>query len=282
MARFKQVTIVGLGLIGGSLGMAIRRRRLAERVIGVSRTEATFRRAKRRGAVDAGTTDPEQAVRGADLVVLATPVDVIVPYAKRLARRMRPGSILTDVGSTKAAIVEALDRALPCAVAFVGGHPIAGSEERGFDAACAELFTGSACVLTPTRATDRRALHRVASFWRPLVGCVVTMSPRRHDELLASTSHLAHLVAFSLAHSLDTHSLPFVPPSFLEMTRVAKSPPDLWDDILLSNRSAVLAAAGRFTRQWRALRAILSRRDRRALRRFLTEAKSSRDALPHS
>ena len=276
---FKQVTIVGLGLIGGSLGMAIRRKRLARTVVGLSRSPSTLRRAKRRGAIDVGTTDGTRAVRDADLVILATPVDQIVPYGKRLSRVMRPGAILTDVGSTKAQIVKALERTLPASIAFVGAHPLAGSELRGIDAATPALFDGAVCALTRTARTDRRALRRLIRFWRALDGRVVTMSPQAHDRVLAGVSHLPHLVAFCLAGAASPRPLPSAPPSFLDMTRIAKSDPDLWDDILLSNRAALRAAADRFERRWRTLRALLARGDRAALRRFLADAQSTRHAL---
>jgi prephenate dehydrogenase len=274
---FRQVTIVGLGLMGGSLGMAIRRRRLARTVVGLSRSQAAVRQAKRRGAIDWGTTDAQQAVAGADLVVLATPVDAIVPLAKRLAGSMRPGSVLTDVGSTKAAIVQRLS-ALPGRVAFIGGHPIAGSEQRGITAADPDLFDGSLCILTPAARTSGVALSRVKRLWARLASRVVTMDPRAHDRLLGGTSHLPHLIAFALAQAVTPPSS-CAPRSFLDMTRVAKSDPELWDDIFLTNRGAILSAAGQVERHWKALRDAIVRRDRAALRRLLTRAKTMRDAL---
>jgi prephenate dehydrogenase len=279
MPQFNQITIVGLGLMGGSLGMALRRRGLAREVVGLSRSRTTIRQAARRRAIDWGTTDPREALRNADLVVLATPVDTIVPYAKRLARSMKAGGILTDVGSTKAQIVTALEWSLPKRVAFVGGHPIAGSEQRGLEAARADLFDGSDCVLTPTSRTSRRALAVVRRLWRGL-GCdVMTMSPRQHDHLLARTSHLPHLLAYCLSLTEPPGLRAHTPRSVLDMTRIAKSDPDLWDDIFLSNRGEVLAAAGRFEGQWKSLRAAIVRCDRAALRRLLAAAKTKRDAL---
>ena len=275
---FRQITIVGLGLIGGSLGMALRRRRLARTVVGVSRHPASLRRAKRLGALDRGTPDLARAAAGADVVVLATPVDAIAPFGRRAARSMRPGSVLTDVGSTKAAIVRALERGLPRGVHFVGAHPIAGSERRGIEAADAQLFDGAVCILTPTARTDRRALQAVRRLWAPLAGRVVTMSPDRHDRLLAQLSHLPHLVACSLVGAV-TGSLPRSPQSFLDMTRIAQSDPDLWDDIFLSNRANLLEAMDRFDARWRALRRLLAGSRRLALRRTLARAQSRRHAL---
>jgi len=278
MHRFNQVTIVGLGLIGGSLGMALRRRRLARTIVGVSRRPASLRRAKRLGAIDWGTTDLARAASGADVVVLATPVDVIVPYGRRAARAMRPGGVLTDVGSTKAAVVRALARGLPRGVSFVGAHPIAGSERRGIEAADARLFDGALCILTPTARTDRRALRVVRRLWSPLAGRVIAMNPDRHDRLLAGLSHLPHLVACSLIGAM-TDALPRPPQSFLDMTRITQSDPDLWDDIFLSNRVHLLRAMDRFEARWRALRRLVAGSRRRALRRALAHAQSRRHAL---
>lgn len=279
MVQFNQVTIVGLGLIGGSLGMALRRHRMARCVTGVSRRASNLRRAKRLGAIDQGTTDLRRAVEGADVVVIATPVDTIVSYAKRCARSMPAGSVLTDVGSTKASIVHALERALSSRVAFVGGHPIAGSEQWGIGAAHARLFDGSLCIVTPTAGTPRRALRAITRLWTPLVERVVTMRPREHDRLLAGTSHLPHLVASCLMHAVETTSCAPMPRSFLEMTRIATSHPELWDDILLTNRTALLSAMDHFGRRWRTLRRHLARGDRAALLRWLRTAHAARHAL---
>lgn len=279
MVPFKHVTIVGLGLIGGSLGMALRRKHLARTVVGVSRTARTLRLATRRGAIDVGMTDPVRAARGADLVILATPVDVIVPLALRLARVMRDGAVLSDVGSTKGEIVRTLQRRLPAHVAFVGAHPLAGSERRGIDAARPELFQNSLCLLTPTTQTRPAAVRAVTRLWAPLVCRVLLMSPERHDRLVAAMSHLPHAVAIALTSSAPPEGLAVAPRSFLEMTRIAGSDPDLWDDIFLSNRTAVLNAMTAFEREWRALRAALVRADRPALRRRLAAAQARRKSL---
>ena len=279
MPQLNQITIVGLGLIGGSLGMAIRRKRLARRVVGLSRADATIAKAKRAGAIDAGTTRGREAVREADLVVLATPVDLIVREATRLAAWMAPGSVLSDVGSSKGQIVRALRRGLPRGVSFVGAHPLAGSEKHGIEAADPALFEGSACILTPIRGTDPRAVARVRALWQAVGRRVVTMTPERHDQLLAAVSHLPHLLAFSLIESTPASALPLAPRSFLEATRVAKSDPDLWDDILLSNRNAILAGMTRFDARWQRFRRLLTQRHRRSLGRVLQHAQAIRQTL---
>lgn len=280
MVLFKQVTIVGLGLIGGSLGMVLRRRRAAVRVVGLSRRRATLRRARQRGAIDEGTTNAQAAVRHADLVILATPVDAIVPTARRLARFCRPGTVFTDVGSTKAAVVRALERSLPAHVTFIGGHPVAGSEQSGIEAADPQLFDGCLAILTPTARTARAAVRRVTQLWTAVRARVVRMSPRQHDRALAATSHLPHLVAACLLRTVDARGLSSTPRSLLDMTRIAKSDPHLWDDIVMTNRAQLLTVMEQFARHWRTLRRDLARGDRRALRQFLAQAKARRERLP--
>ena len=279
MPVFNRVVIVGLGLMGGSLGLALKRKRLARRVIGLSRSRATIRHAIRRGAIDAGTTVPAEAVRDADLVILATPVDLIARQGAALARRMKRGSVLTDLGSTKAEIVRRLDVAVPKGVSFVGSHPLAGSERRGLAAAQADLYEGTTCVITKTSRTNPGASARMARLWRGLGSRVVTLSPSTHDELLAQVSHLPHVLAFALTRSAGAKAQRVAPRSFLEMTRIAKSDPRLWDAILLSNRRALLAAMARFEREWRQARAALTRANAAGLRRWLTQAQRQRERL---
>ena len=262
--------------------MAIKRRRLAQEVIGLSRNPSSIAYAKRRGAIDRGTIAMEAAVRDADLVVLATPVETIVPYAKRLARAMPAGSILTDVGSTKGRIVGALERSLPRQIAFVGAHPLAGSEQRGIAAARADLFEGSCCIIAATARTNHRALQQVSRFWRSVAQRVIVMDPNSHDRLLAAVSHLPHLLAFCLVEATNHGALRLAPRSFLDATRVAKSEPALWDDIFLSNRSALLAAVKRFDRTWEQVHGLLAASDRRALKRLLQHAHAIRTTLRDS
>lgn len=278
---FNRVTVIGLGLVGGSLGMAIRRRKLAREVIGFSRKPATLRAAKALGAIDRGETTLRDAVRDAELVMLAAPVDRITVLGRVAACFMAPGSILTDVGSTKAAIVQRLEYVLRARreIKVVGAHPIAGSEQRGIEAARADLFDGSCTILTPTARTDRRALARVARLWRRVACSVITMSPAAHDRLLAGASHLPHMIAYSLALSAERGKLPRAPRSLLDMTRLAESDPDLWDDIFLSNRAELLKAIDRFDRQLRLLRKRISDGEPRALKRMLATAQARRHAL---
>jgi prephenate dehydrogenase len=277
-ALFEQVTIVGLGLMGGSLGIAMRRHGVAKQVVGVSRKASTLAAARRLGAIDAGAHDARHAAAEADLVVLATPVEMIITDGPVIADAMRPGSLLTDVGSTKQRIVEALEGAQP-GVGYLGSHPLAGSEQRGIAAARPGLFEGAACVVTPTRRTPARALRMITRLWRAL-GCrVVKMSAAEHDRQLAAVSHLPHALAYGLVHGTDPASLPIAPRSFLDATRIAESDPDLWDDIFLTNATALLEAMNRFDASWQRLRRAVQAGDRTALREFMAQAQQARKRL---
>ena len=203
-----------------------------------------------------------------------------ISLGARAGRMMRRGAVLTDVGSTKAVIARELERAMPQGIDFVGAHPIAGSEQQGIGAASAALFDGSVCIVTPTARTNPRALRRVESLWRPLVADLIRMTPARHDRVLAATSHLPHLLAFCLADSVDAAPLlPKAPRSLLDMTRIARSSPQLWDDIFFSNRPALLQAIARFDRRWRAYKDRLARGRRRELTALLGRARAKRGAL---
>ncbi|MBI4355168.1 MAG: prephenate dehydrogenase/arogenate dehydrogenase family protein [Candidatus Omnitrophica bacterium] len=276
MALFNRITIIGVGLIGGSLGMAIRRKRLAREVVGVVRRPASVAQTLRRGAVDAATRDWDRAVRGADLVVLALPVDGLLAAIPRLARSVAPGTLITDVGSTKAAIVRAMARGLPRGVAFVGGHPLAGSERAGLTAARADLFDDALCFLTPTARTPSGAVARVRRMWQT-VGCrVATMPPTLHDRLLARVSHAPHLTAAALSLAVSPHEWRHAGPNLREMTRVAKSEPALWRPIFQTNRADVVQALDRVVRELRSLRGAVARRDASGLLRRLRLAQRRR------
>ncbi|MBI3333142.1 MAG: prephenate dehydrogenase/arogenate dehydrogenase family protein [Candidatus Omnitrophica bacterium] len=274
---FRQVAIVGLGLIGGSLGMALRRGRLAGKVIGFTRREATLRKARARGAVDDGCTEFCPDWLGAsDLVVIATPPLSVVPVARRIGRMTRHSFILTDVASTKGRIVRQMERMLPDRIRFVGSHPMAGSERSGVEAANPKLFERAACLLTPTPRTSREALAKVSSLWRAVGGRVLLLRPARHDALVAQISHMPHLAAAALALSAEGRALPLAAGGFADTTRLALSDPSLWSEICLTNRREILAALSRFDRQMSGLRRLLLRGAGADLSRRLRAAQRKR------
>jgi prephenate dehydrogenase len=273
------VTIVGAGLIGGSLGLALKQRGLARSVRGLGRQRQSLDRAQTLGAIDVGFVEPAPALRDADVVVFCTPVDRIAEQVLAFAPMYAPGALLTDAGSTKGTIVAAVEDKLPAGVAFVGGHPLAGSEKRGADYADANLFVGRSTVLTRTPRTDPAALAKISSLWQAVGARVVVMTPDDHDRALAVTSHLPHLVAAALAGILPAELAHLTASGFRDTTRIASGDPGLWAAIFAHNRDAVLTALEPFAERLSRLRTALAERDWPAVESLLQEAKKVRDAL---
>jgi cyclohexadieny/prephenate dehydrogenase len=276
---FDQITVVGVGLIGGSVGLAAKARHLVRRVVGTGRDPANLAKATELGAIDAGTTDLAAAVRESDLIVVCTPVDRIADVILRAAPHCRPGALFTDGGSTKAGIVRALGGSLPNSLSFVPAHPLAGSEKNGVDHAKSDLFDGRMTILTPISGTEPTTVERVCEFWLGLGSRVVRMSPDQHDEALAATSHLPHAVAAGVAGFTPPEFLAFTAGGFRDVTRIAGGDPELWTAIFQTNRGAVLAALSRFTDRLDEFRRLLEAGDGAGLGRWLAEAKRVRDAL---
>jgi cyclohexadieny/prephenate dehydrogenase len=282
VARFMPIdtlTVVGVGLIGGSIGLAARQRQVARRVLGVGRCRESLDRAIALGAIAEGFVDPVPAVRGADLVILCTPVDHIAAQAVHLAYHCRPGTLLTDAGSTKSAIVRAVETRLPAGVRFVGSHPLAGSEKRGVEHGDADLFLDRMTVVTRTEHTDGAALEQVSAFWRELGSRVRVMSPEEHDWALAQTSHLPHLLASALAGILPHELTELAATGFRDTTRIAAGDPSLWTSILSQNRVAVLDALARLRQRLDLFQQALEIDNVQQLDFLLATAKGRRDAL---
>lgn len=263
---FRRIAIVGVGLMGGSIGLAMRRRMPRVRVVGIDRP-AVLRAARLRGAVHEATTSLARGLEGADLVVLALPVDAILDVLPRVARHAGPRTLITDVGSTKGEILDAARR-LRLGGRFVGGHPMAGSERSGIRSADASLLLGAPWILCPAgpvarRGGDAPALGRLAALVRRLGARPARLDARRHDRALARLSHLPQLISVALVHTAAASPagplLEFSGPAFRQMSRLASSPPGLWDAILKSNRPAATAAVDDFVRELRRLQGRLGR-----------------------
>lgn len=276
--KIATLTIVGVGLIGGSVGLAAKRRRVAERVVGVGRRADRLTEAIGAGAIDEAAELPAAAVRS-DIVLFCTPVDAIAGGVLQAACCCGPGTLLTDAGSTKRGIVTELEGALPERARFVGGHPLAGSEKQGAEHASAQLFEGRITVLTRTARTDPEALARASDFWRCLGSEVRVMTPEEHDRSLAQTSHLPHLIAASLAGSLPPELQELAASGFRDTTRIAAGDPSLWAGILLQNRGPVLEVLERLRQDLAGWEAALRDGDRQQLEDLLGQAKRTRDAL---
>lgn len=277
--QWPTVTIVGVGLIGGSVGMALRSRGLAERVIGVGRSAAGMAEARRAAAVDETTDDLAAGVAESDLVVVATGVGSIPRLLDTIDAAVRPGTLLTDAGSTKASIVAAWERRRASRRGrFVGAHPIAGSHRRGASAAAADLFVGRVAVVTPGPRTPRGDAEEVGGLWSALGATVFMMAPREHDRLLASSSHAPHLVAAALVAATPPPARALVAGGWRDTTRIAAGDPELWADILLDNARNVTASLDRVARVAERMRAAIAAGDRRRLVSLLHDAKARRDA----
>jgi prephenate dehydrogenase len=275
---YKRAVIVGTGLIGGSLALAIKKYRLAKEVVGISRHAKSIAIAVKKGAIDRGSRSLSEA-RGADLMVLATPVSVVLSQAAALAKIVGKDCVVTDVGSTKLQIVSSLERVFP---RFVGSHPLAGSEKRGVANADASLFNGSLCLVTPTRKTDRAALRLVETLWKKAGARVGRMSPAEHDRALAFTSHLPHAAAFSLINAVPGSYLGLAAGGLKDTTRVAGSDAEIWVDIFLSNKTSILSALKAFGRHLGALEKALQRNDVAALEAMFARARVKRSKLGNS
>ena len=274
------VAIIGVGLIGGSVGLALRARRLAARVIGVGRSAASLGEAKRLGAVTETTTDLAGAAAEADIVVVATGVASIPGLLDAADAAVRPGTLLTDAGSTKASIVAAWDkRRRSRRGRFVGAHPIAGSHRRGPAAAAADLFAGRVTVVTPGKSTPAADSEAIGEFWAAIGSTVFMMPPKDHDRRLAATSHAPHAIAAALAAATPPEAMQLTAGGWRDTTRIAAGDPDLWADILLDNAPFVAKALSRVAAATEKTLAALEKGDRRKLVSLLAAAKEHRDAV---
>lgn len=286
--HFNQAAIIGVGLIGGSLGMILRRKGLASRVIGVGRRIENLKTAVQLGAIDRYVVDPKDGVKDADLVVLATPVDTYDRHLKEWASCLKPGTIVTDVGSIKGGLVEQSEQAMPADVYFVGGHPIAGKEKTGVAAGSEQLFAGARCILTPTKRTNQQALEQVRIMWQETGSIVLTMDPHLHDKILGAVSHLPHVAAFALMNALidiraQVPALDLAGHSgggLRDTTRIAASSPEIWRDIFLWNRDNLVAFIEAYERSLGELKRLIRTGDAAGIEKALERAKQEREKFP--
>lgn len=260
---FRRVAIVGTGLIGGSLGLALRRAWPETEVVGTARRAATVEKALARGAITRGAATAAEAAAGADAVVLCAPVEAVEPALREIGPALAPGAIVTDAASVKAEIVAAAARALPPGARFVGAHPMAGSEKDGIDAADARLYSGAVVVLTPGPRPDAAASAAVRAMWEAVGALVLEMTPEEHDRLVAAVSHLPHVVAAALVNAVgdvaegDPRTLSLAAGGFRDTTRIASASPALWRTICGANREAIRAVLTLFRRRLDAMESVL-------------------------
>ena len=289
---FDRVAIIGIGLIGSSLARVIRRDNPATHIVACARRAETLDAVRRLDIADEATDDPVAAATGADLVVLATPLSAYAEIARKIAPALKPGAIVTDVGSVKEMAIRDVEPLLPKGVHFVPGHPVAGTEHSGPEAGFAEMFADRWCILTPLDGTDSDAVEKVTKLWRLAKMKVVTMPADHHDKVLAVTSHLPHLIAYTivgtateLGQDLQSEVVAYSAGGFRDFTRIAASDPVMWRDIFLANSEAVLELLQRFSEDLTALQRAIRRGDgatlhdwftrTRAIRRSVIEAKQA-------
>ena len=289
---FQRLALIGVGLIGSSLARIVRREGIAAEIVGADVGAKARAEIEELKLCDRLFADAGQAVEGADLVVICTPIGAYAEVGQAIQKRLKPGAILSDVGSVKQAAIRDLAPIVPDGVQMIPGQPIAGTEHSGPKAGFAELFKGRWCILTPLPGTDEAALDRLAALWRAAGSMVETMEPAHHDQVLAITSHLPHLIAYTIVgtafgveESTRREVIKFSASGFRDFTRIAASDPIMWRDIFLNNREAVLEMLGRFTEDLTALQRAIRWGEgeklqdlftrTRAIRRSIIEAKQA-------
>jgi cyclohexadieny/prephenate dehydrogenase len=283
---FGKVALIGVGLIGASMAHAIRRGQVAGHVSGYAHRPETRARAAAVGFADSLPETLAECVRDADLVVLATPVGTFGELAKEIAPALKPGAIVSDVGSVKSAVVRDVGPHIPAGVHFIPAHPIAGTEQSGPEAGFAELFDGRWCILTPPAGTDAQAIERLKVFWRRLGSQLDVMDAHHHDLVLAVTSHVPHLIAYNIVGTADDLSavtesevIKYSAGGFRDFTRIAASDPTMWRDVFLNNKEAVLEVLGRFSEDLSALQRAIRWGDGDALFNLFTRTRAIRRGI---
>jgi prephenate dehydrogenase len=277
--RIHTLTIVGVGLIGGSIALAAKRRELVGRVVGTGKNQAELERALAARAIDEISMDCAEAVGRADVAVFCMPVDQIADRVLAVAKTCSPKTLLTDTGSTKSAIVKQIEAELPYGIAFVGSHPLAGSEKKGVDYADAELLAGRLTIVTRTPRTASSGLNRAIQFWESLGSRTRVMDPEEHDRALGLTSHLPHLVASALAGILPPELRELTAAGFRDTTRIAAGDPSLWNAVFRQNQGELLLSLQLLEQRLERFRTALANEDGEALDALLKAGKEVRDAL---
>ena len=279
---FKNIAIIGVGLMGGSFALALRDKGYKGAITGIGRNEDNLVRAKECGIIDNYSTVHADGVKDADLIVLASSVGQFEPIAKSIRNSMKNGAIVTDVGSVKAEIIRMVAPLMPDGVSFVGAHPIAGKECSGIDAATAGLFNNATCIITPTTDTDKKALEKVIDVWKKVGARTILMSPDEHDFVFAAVSHLPHVVAYALVNSIldmDKGALHYGGRGLKDMTRIALSPTELWRDICANNRTDILKTLRIFSSSLSHMIKLFEDSDWTGLEKEFTRAKEARQGI---
>jgi len=273
MKLFGKMTIIGVGLLGASLAKACKERDLVEEVVGYGRNRENLEKARALKIIDHCPADLAEAVKDADLIVLCTPVTTIIPLIQNMIARIRPGALITDVGSVKEPIVKEAEKLVPKGVFFVGSHPIAGGENSGLEASTANLYQGAKCIVTPTDKTNNSALEKISALWQAVGMQIINLSAEEHDFVFGAVSHLPHIVVYALMNTLGSlrtqdnrEVTAFSGAGLKDITRIASSDPVMWRDICLSNRNHSLDLIDRFQNKLDEIRSTIEKGDGQALK----------------
>jgi prephenate dehydrogenase len=279
---FKEVVIIGVGLIGGSFALSLRKTGFQGRITGVGRREENLVKAKERGIVDRYFTVPAEGVKDGDLIFLSTPIGQFPGIVKEIREHLKKGAIITDAGSVKAKVIKELEPLIPEGVNFVGGHPIAGKECSGADAASSDLFRKATCIITPSPNTQEKALERVVDLWNSFGTKTVIMDPNRHDTIFSAVSHMPHVISYVLINAIldsDKDILSHGGRGLRDMTRIALSPPELWRDICSYNRENILSSLDHFLSSVSHVQNLIEDSDWDSLWREFQKARPGRQIL---
>jgi prephenate dehydrogenase len=279
---FDKVAIIGVGLLGASFALALKKNSLCGSITGCGRSRENLIRAKERNIIDSFEQDPSAACKEADLIMLSTPVGSFLDLARTIAPVLKKGAVLTDVGSVKGALVREIEKITPEEVHYIGGHPIAGSDRSGIDSANADLFNKAKCIITPTENSDPAALEKIQDLWKAFGSEIVTLSPEEHDRIYAAVSHLPHLIAYAMVNTvadMDRSYLDFSGKGFMDATRIASSSEELWKDICLLNRDNLVEVLAVFQKNLDKLDQYLKAGNADSLKAEFRKARALRETI---
>ena len=279
---FNRITILGVGLLGASFALALKENGLCRTITGYGRNRENLQRAKERNIIDSFEQDPVAACRDSDLIMLSAPVGSFLGLAKAIVPALKKGAVLTDVGSVKGKLVREIEKMMPKAVHYIGGHPIAGSDRSGIDSANAELFRNARCVITPTENSDPSALDIIQNLWKALGSEIVILNPEEHDRIYASVSHLPHLIAYAMVNTvaeMDRSYLDFSGKGFMDSTRIACSSEELWNDICFLNRDNLVEVLAVFQKNLYRMDQYLKTGDEASLKAEFRKARTLRENI---
>ena len=279
MKELRQITVIGLGLLGGSIALAIKRAYPSVKTTGYTHRVVTRNKARKLGVADEVTGDIAESVKSADIVVLATPISTFEEIFSRIGKAMPAGCVVTDVGSTKVLPHRWAVKKLPKTIYYAGSHPVAGSEQRGVEFARDDLLMGASCIITKTAKTNRQAVGMLKRFWSKLGCCVKVMSPAEHDSTFAKISHLPHIVAASMVNANSGEMLKFAGQGFIDSSRIASGPANIWADILLTNSKNSIRGIDKIITELRKVQNAIENKDRKRIERVLEAARSKRATM---